>query len=237
MKSVIVSLLAGLFFLSAAQIQAQLNFPNLEYQTRGWGSCSDCAGGNSRASAYWMAQFQSNPSLSGASTEFFISGPAYSNALFWRKIGAQDWASNYNFDFWVYLDGQSWYAQTLEYDFFQFVNHREYMFGSQCDYASGHWDIWNQATNHWVQTPIACYKLKPYVWHHIVWQYHRTPDTLMHYDWLAVDGDWHQLNWAEPSGWLPSGWGDDMGVQWQLDTASAPLAFHEWIDKVNLKIW
>lgn len=238
MKIGIVTLLAGVFFFSAAQVRAQLNFPNVEDGTSGWGSCSDCAGGLAKASSYWMAQFQGSPSLSGASTEFFISGAApYSNALFWRKLGPQDWASNYNFDFWVYLDGASWYAQSLEYDFFQFVNHREYMFGSQCNYASGHWDIWNQATNTWVQTPLACHKLAPNTWHHIVWQYHRTSDTLMHYDWLAVDGAWYPLGWTEPSNWMPSGWTDNLGVQFQLDTAASPLAFHEWIDKVNVKIW
>lgn len=237
MRMGIVILLAGVFFLSAAQIHAQLNYPNVEDRTTGWGSCSDCAGGLSKASVYWMAQFQTSPSLSGASTEFFISGQPYSDVLFWRKLGAQDWATHYNFDFWVYLDQASWYAEALEYDFFQFANQREYMFGSQCHYATGHWDIWNQATSHWIQTPLPCRKLAPNAWHHIVWQYHRTSDTLMHYDWLAVDGAWYPLNWTEPSSAMPSGWTDNLGVQWQLDTAASPLAFHEWVDKVNVKIW
>lgn len=240
MKLGIITLLAGMFLLNAARTQAQINFPNVEDQTTGWGSCAspDCAGGLNQAAVYWKAQFQTSPSLSGASTEFFISGSQpYSNALFWRKIGAHDSATNYNFDFWVYLDNASLYANALEYDFFQFVNHRQFMFGSQCHYSTGHWDIWNQATKHWVQTPIACQKLKPYVWHHIAWQYHRTSDNLMHYDWLAVDGAWYPLNWTEPSDWLPSGWTNNMGVQWQLDTGSGPLSFHEWVDKVNLKIW
>jgi hypothetical protein len=37
------------------------------------------------------------------------------------------------------------------------------------------------------------------------------------YDMLNVDGDHTQLNLAYPSGPLPSGWGDNSGLQIQLD--------------------
>jgi len=36
---------------------------------------------------------------------------------------------------------------------------------------------------------------------------------------------------------LPAGWGETVGVQWQLDTASQPTAFNEWIDNVKLTMW
>ena len=81
----------------------------------------------------------------------------------------------------------------------------------------------------WVPTQIRCQPFAPNVWHHIVSQVH-------HYDSLTLDGVQHSLNLAEPSGPLPLGWTDNLGVQWQLDTASSPLAFSEWIDNVKLTI-
>jgi hypothetical protein len=58
----------------------------------------------------------------------------------------------------------------------------------------------------------------------------------MHYDSLTIDKIKYTVSVVEPSGPLPTGWADSVGVQWQLDTASAPLAFNEWVDKVNLTI-
>jgi hypothetical protein len=58
----------------------------------------------------------------------------------------------------------------------------------------------------------------------------------MHYDSLTIDGVKYPVNLAEPSGPLPSGWTDNMGVQWQLDTSAAPLTFNEWMDEVKLTI-
>ena len=119
---------------------------------------------------------------------------------------------------------------------FEFVSGVEYMFGTECTYATGYWNIWNQGAGAWVPTQIVYQPFIPNVWHHIVWQVHRTSDTQMHYDSLTLDGIQYSLNLTEPPGPLPSGWTDNLGVQWQLDTASSPLAFNEWIDNVKLTI-
>ena len=83
------------------------------------------------------------------------------------------------------------------------------MFGSQCAYVSGHWDVWNQQTGHWVQTGLACKRFTPNVWHHIVWNVHRTSGE-MHFDSLTLDGQVNTINMAEPSGPLPKGWSDSL---------------------------
>jgi len=119
---------------------------------------------------------------------------------------------------------------------FEFVSGVEYMFGTECTYATGYWNIWNQGAGAWVPTQIVYQPFIPNVWHQIVWQVHRTSDTQMHYDSLTLDGIQYSLNLTEPSGPLPSGWTDNLGVQWQLDTASSTLAFNEWIDNVKLTI-
>src|SRR5262245_31809256 len=110
------------------------------------------------------------------------------------------------------------------------------MFGSQCVYATGYWEVWNAGGGTWVQTSLPCQKFTPNTWHHIVWQTHRTTDRQMYYDSLTLDEVQNTLNLSEPSGPLPAGWKDNLGVQWQIDSAAAPLAANVWIDKVKLTI-
>jgi len=234
----VVSLLLIAVLTSAAEAQGhKRTFSNIDDNNTGWGSCTSCAGGANNADVYWMAQFQTTPSRDGSSAQFYVSAnQPYSDVLFWEKLGAQDWATQFTWDFWAYVDGSSLGAQALEYDLFQFVGGVEYMFGTQCAYATGFWDVWNQGAGSWVQTAVVCQPFAPNVWHHIVWQLHRTSDALMQYDALTLDGIQYTINMAEPSGPLPAGWTDNLGVQWQLDTAGVPLSFSEWIDNVKLTI-
>lgn len=233
-------ILLVVFFAAGAQAQGRnkkVVYSNVEDSLTGWGSCTTCAGGANLADVYWMAQFQSTPSRDGSSIQFYVSAlHPYSDVLFWQKLGAQSWATQFTWDFWMMVDDASVGAQALEYDMFQFVGNIEYMFGTQCVYASGLWNVWNGSAKTWVPLPLTCNKFTPNVWHHIQWQVHRTPDTMMHYDTLTIDGVQNSINVAQPSGPLPTGWNENMGVQWQLDTASQPLSFNEWIDSVKLTI-
>lgn len=185
-----------------------------------------------------MAQFQTRPSKDGNSTQFYVSSSKpNTDVLFWDKLGAHDSATQFTWDFWVYLDNDSLSAQALEYDLFQYVSGREYMFGTQCTYSTGLWDVWDMASRTWVPTQVACKKFSPQVWHHVVWKFHRTTDTKMHYDSLTSDGVQHSVNQVEPSGALPKGWSDELGVQWQLDTPASPLTLNEWIDDVKVTVY
>src|SRR5437868_626351 len=98
------------------------------------GSCTDpaCAGGQNPASAYWMSQFQTVPSLDGNSTEFYVANTSpYADVLFWNKLGPNDAATHFQWSFRVRVDAASIAAQALEFDIFQFVGQQEYMFGTQ----------------------------------------------------------------------------------------------------------
>src|SRR5207247_3552293 len=197
------SILLIVFLATAAQGQGRkkLIFTNIDDNTTGWGSCTTCAGGANNADFYGMTQFQTTPSRDGSSTQFYISANnPYSDVLFWEKLGAQDWATQFTWDFWVLVDDASVGAQALEYDLFQFISGTEYMFGTQCLYASGQWNIWSQGGRKWVPIPVTCKPFAPNVWHHIVWQFHRTPDTQVYYDSLTLDGTQYVVNLSEPSG-------------------------------------
>ena len=169
------------------------------------------------------------------------STQGYANVLYYNKLGPLDTASHFTFDYWVQVDSTSYQAQALEFDTFQFFNGRRYMFGTQCNYANGQWQIWSEGNGRWLNAGFTCSKFSPGRWYHINLKVHRGTgtDTNMYYDSLTIQpqGRWattYYLRSAQPSGPLPSGWGDNLGVQFQLDLGANPGELHEWIDQVSL---
>ena len=218
----------------------------IEDSSSGWGSCGTvcCAGGASDAWSWPMYQFQTAPSLDGASAEFVITGPAYADSLHWYKVAAQNWATNYLWDSWAYLDSLSSTAQALEFDAFAVIPiggvNRKFMFGSQCNYAAGFWDGWMENTSNggtWIPTNIPCKKLSTNSWHHLLWYLKRVGTTLdqLQYVSLTVDGVTYNVNMLEPS--QVTSWNPVLGVQYQQDIGGSGTGFREWIDKVKLTIW
>jgi len=206
-------------------------------QMAGWQSCNSpsCSGGSGNGT-YWMAQFQSQPSLSGASTEIYNSG-VWSNALFYEKLGEKDNITNLLWDFYVQVDSNAASAaQALEYDSFQFVGGYNYMIGSQCDIAAGVWDVWDELDGHWIHTTLACHGFPANTWHHIQW-YVTTNHTTRtyHYVTLVIDGIPHPVNQTYSAKDL--NWGDNLGVQYQLDVNATGEGYHEWFDEVKLTVW
>ena len=211
-------------------------FNNINQQPN-WTACHDpgCAGGSGNGTI-WDAQYQGSPSRDGASMEFFNSG-VWDNGLWWHKVGANNNAHNFLWDFYFYVDGNSLNGtQALEFDTFQFVGGFNYMIGSQCDYGQGWWDTWDEASGHWLPTNIPCPKFSPNTWHHVQW--YVTTNTNSHqytYVTLVVDGNSKPVNVTRNAKYLA--WGDNIGVQWQLDVNASGQGYHEWIDNAKLTIW
>ncbi len=100
----------------------------------------------------------------------------WANALWWQKVGSNPSASNFVWDFDVQLDDASQTAgQALEFDVFQFLDGYNYMMGTECNYSTGVWDLWDEAAGHWRPTSSPCAKFQPGVWHHVQWYMQRTP--------------------------------------------------------------
>ena len=77
-------------------------------------------------------------------------------------MGADDSATNFLWDFYVQLDSASVNAaQALEYDAFQFVGGYNYMIGTECNYAAGVWDTWNEASGHGCIPPSRARSSQP----------------------------------------------------------------------------
>ncbi len=212
-------------------------FSNVD-DTSGWNWCnaSSCSGGSGHGT-YWMAQHQRTPSRDGAATEFYNSG-VWENALWFKKLGANDGVHNFLWDFYFQVDDASLNnAQALEFDVFQFVHGYNYMIGTECNYDGGAvWDTWDEATGHWIHTGIPCHKFSANTWHHIQW--YMTTNTNNHtytHVTLVVDGDVKAVNITRPAKNL--GWSDNLGAQFQMDDTAGGGAWHEWIDSEKLTVW
>ncbi|MBV8206128.1 MAG: hypothetical protein JO041_04990 [Acidobacteria bacterium] len=228
-------------------------FSHIDDLTSGWASCTGGCGGGTSAYNYWMAQNQTSPSLDGASTEFYVDGPAWANTLFYLKLGPHDSLSHFQFDFWVQVDKNSTsIGQALEFDAFQFVNGQYVMFGTQCDYGNGRWDVWNAGAGTWQPTSVSCPQFTPNAWYHITWNFHRSGNSMV-YDNFTVaqynssgymaSRSSHNLNLTYASAPLPAGWTDNLGVQFQIDlngqagVNANPASTAEYVDKVTLTGW
>jgi hypothetical protein len=248
--------LCSILLLACSAALAQTTINNIDDSTvldpgggtYGWGWCTTCAGGqNEDLVTIWTAANQTTPSRDGASREFQISGPAYGNGLWWYKVGPLDTATNFQSDFFMQVNGGANGAQNIEFDVFQFVGGQRYMFGTQCSYYYGVWDTWDELHTRWVHTAVACPKFKPNTWYRIVETFHRTPDTLEHYDSIRViqygtknrivSDATYALNLTQPSGPLPSGWNENAGLQFQLDIGPNGTSMAEWVDQVSLTAW
>lgn len=202
-----------------------------------WQSCNskDCSGG-SGSGEFWMAANQSSPSLSGSSLELHNSG-TWSNALWWNKFGVQEDATNFLWDFYFQVDDASTKAaQALEFDLFQFRAGYNYMMGSQCDYGAGVWDLWDETSNQWMKTSVACPKFSPGVWHHVTWYTQRVPDGAQYkFVTLVVDGTAYEIDQTYAARNL--NWSANLGVQYQLDVNATGQGYQEWIDQSTLTVW
>ena len=208
----------------------------IQNTTDNWTDCSICAQGTHRTTNYWQAPFQTRPSMTGSSREFFSGGPSWTNVLFIKTLPPQNQASHFIWDFYVYHDGASaasiWSA---EFDLWQVIGGREFMIGSQCAFGDTKWETWDSQHNRWIKTGIGCPRWAPNTWHHVQWYVERRGQSQYRYDTLVVDGTPHSINLTYNIARVP--WPDNVGIQWQLDQSSNGVPIHEWIDDVQLTMW
>ena len=208
----------------------------IQRTTDSWSSCSICAQGTNDTDNYWMAQNQSSPSMTGNSSQFYIGGPPWSNALFSKTYHDYGDTTHFLWEFYIYWDGTTmaniW---TAEADFWQSVGGQEFMIGSQCNFGDGYWDIWDSKNKQWLHSGVTCGRMAAGQWHHIQWYMERLGTSQYRYNTLVVDGQAYPINRTfSPN---PTNWPDTMGIQWQVDQSSSGVDLHEWVDNVKLTVW
>jgi len=201
----------------------------------GWQSCSACAGksGAGPTATVSTSAGIKSPSLTGNSRVFQIAGTKpYSDALWWKQLGASNSATHLVYDVYFYLKTPQ-DAQALEFDNNQANGHMRWIFGTQCNIAAGVWDVFGNANGKWLSTGIPCHRPSAFTWHHLTWQFKRTA-TQLTYVALTLDGVTHYVN-RTYTGRASSV--KELNVAFQMDQRSNHVAYQTWLDKVSLKYW
>src|SRR5579864_19572 len=205
-------------------------------QMSGWQSCTTCAGsgGSGPTASYWIQQSVSSPSLNGKSMQFHIGGSTpYSDALWWRQLGAQNGATHFQYDVEFYLTTPQ-YAQSLEFDINQSNGSRKFIFGTQCNIKNGGvWDVWDTAGGAWHHTGVACTTPSAFTWHHLTWELYRD-STATHFVAVTLDGVKHYVNMSFNS---RAQGGTELNVAFQMDGDYAQHNYSAWLNFVTLHYW
>jgi len=205
----------------------------------GWQWCTKDLNGNVCASGIgeatsWMAPYQTQPSLDGSSSQFFVGGMPYSNALWWKTLGGSTDVSHFQFDFWVYLT-QPDSPQSLEFDMNQSFGGTRWVFGTQCDFNdSGKWDIWDGGQKVWVPTNLNCVRFTGDSWNHFIWNFERVGNQV-HYVSLVINDVTYAVDVYKDA---ESNWEiDELNVAVQLDVDFWGHSYSEWLNEVTVRAW
>ncbi len=225
-----ISALAILMVGSVAAF-GQSYFPNINTRSP-WQTCSGCAG--SEGVSHSVTFGVSSPSLDGKSAQFHIArGASYSNALWWKQLGAQSGASHFTYDVYFYLKTPG-VSQALEFDVNQSVGGHKYIFGTECDLGNGHvWRVYETSQSRWVSTGISCPTPKAYTWNHLTLEFQRL-NGQVHFVSETLNGTKSYFNRS----YAPEGSGvQELNVAFQMDENGSGTAYDTFLDKVKLTYW
>jgi hypothetical protein len=172
-----------------------------------------------------------------------VSGPSYVNALWSYKMGAMDNATHFSLTFDACFDESVNTAQAFEVDvaLFSHPTNTNYMFGGQCDLKAGVFDVWDQASRHWIPTDIVCTPttLVANVWHHFERDVHYDSSKALWFDYLCIDSFCYGQNkmGKYSAGALPGNWNSTRIWQFQLDLGSDGGTATVWLNNITGKAW
>lgn len=202
-------------------------------QLTGWQSCDACAGagGSGPTTAFSMKQFVGSPSTDGQAAQFWLGGSTpYSQALWWKQLGGRS-ASHFTYDLYFYYTNAG-APQALEFDMNQSIGGKKYIFGTQCNIRGGnHWDVWDTANAHWVNTGVGCPAPPTYKWNHLVEEFERTSDGHVHFIAITLNGQKFYINRYF---WPPGSSVNELNVAVQLDGNYTETNYSVWVDKIRV---
>jgi hypothetical protein len=209
-------------------------------QKSGWAHCSDCAANPSDPTpplASWsFSQWQNTPSKDGSSMKMSISGSTpYANVLHYIKFGDKSAYRNFIWEFWIYGNSDMNNAQNLEFDLWQSVSNRKYMFGTQCNYWKKIWQGWDETLNKWIDTSIPCPKFPTGQWTRVKWYFQRTWDSKLHYVSVTVNNTTYKVDRYWPS--KSTSWANSSGIHFQQDMNGSAADYTMWADRVRVWMW
>jgi hypothetical protein len=190
----------------------------------------------------------------------------YDDSLFYVSDGKNPspYAGDTNllWDFWFYIPATTnpGSIQALENDLFQAVQLsdgvHEFMFGSQCNYASNQWQNWLSQSKGlaWIDVGLTPCQFSTGMWHHATYFLQRvtssgyqeipssfTPssdtNSYLRFGTITIDGNTMYLGGMSYSTIPNPRWSPTLGVQHQLDSAAAGATIEEYVDKESVTAW
>ncbi len=213
---------------------SSFTFSNIDQMT-GWQSCGACAGinGNGPVGGYSSQQNVPSPSLDGRSMAFYLGGTPWADALWWKQLGPMASATHFVYDLYFYV-AKPTLSQALEFDVNQSVNGRKYIFGTQCAYGDGQWEVWDTAHAYWVKTGIGCVPPVAYTWNHLVLEFQRLSNTQTSFVAVTLNGVKRYIN---RQFWTKAVSAQELNVAFQMDLKGSGAGYTVWLDRVNLNAW
>jgi hypothetical protein len=203
------------------------------------------------------------PPASGVGQHFVLNSKCqYDDSLFYWKdpTPPTNAYTNLVWDFWFYLPTSTKTSsiQALEFDLFEALpmssGVQEFMFGSQCNYATNEWQLWlsNNGNLAWTNAASPC-QFSTGTWHHATYFLQRvTPtgylvipasltsttdtNTYTRFGTVTIDGVTTYFGDVANST-AQSSWSPVLGVQHQLDSAVSGITIDEYVTQESVTMW
>lgn len=224
---------------------------NIDTSLTNWSTCviGTCAGtppgspgGTGTPTAYSQTINNSSPSGAPSGVSMLLSQTANvsnTNALWTYKSPTKcDACTALNSSFSIQLGSNSAQASQFEFDNFNFsvTANKNYMAGHQYNQVTGKWQVFNGATQSWVDTSVTTF-ISYSAWHTLafsdtVTSCSGTPGIM--FNSVTIDGTVHAINLCEPAATLPGNFASTVGTQFQINigTITGSQTVVEDIDNV-----
>lgn len=207
-----------------------------------WTGTSDSAGTGSASGSTGLVNA---PALSGTARQFRTSYANGGSERFSTAFGADELATHFLYDGWIYIAAPSNDVANLEMDTNQVMaNGQTVIFGVQCDGYSGTWDYTeNQGTPQnptdvWLHSTAACNprNWSTNAWHHVQISYSRDAQGNVTYGSVWLDRAEQSLNVTVPSAFA-LGWQSALLTNFQVDGLGTSGSTTVYLDNLVVYRW
>lgn len=184
-----------------------------------------------------------SPSLDGESRAFYMAYSQKGGERFSLSFGHDTEATHFVYDAYVYIDDPTQLAN-LEMDVNQVMSNGDtVIYAFQCSGYSEAWEFSTIANNspHWHSTHLPCNPRNwtANTWHHVQIASHRSSTGVVTYDWVNLDGTYHDIDNATGNGAVALHWATGvLNLNFQLDGASGSSgSVKMYADKLTIYYW
>jgi hypothetical protein len=209
-----------------------------------WQAAFDIGTGSGTSSG--LMSLVTAPAISGSARQFVTTYSNYGGERYNIRIAADQSATNFVFDTWMYLASPINDIANIEMDLNQVVsNGQTVIFGFQCDGWSHSWDYTaNLGTpaspnDQWLHSNQACnpQAWAANAWHHIQISYSRDTAGNVTYKSVWLDGAQQDLNVTTASSFV-LGWAPTILTNFQVDgMTSLPGVATIYLDNLTIYRW